>query len=268
MMEYRDPIWSCQCDPRDGGRLTRLQWRGLDLLTGPDVNFRPGEGFESRPVYGYDDCFPSVAAQEDVPDHGLCWSMHPETSLEGDGLSCLFRFETGLRLHRRLHFQADRLVWAFRIDNPHEDDVHVQHVMHALMPPAVVRRIRAPLCEHCADSLHGETFTPDRARDPLSLCPEGSARMLLLQEVQTGEVMVELADRRRLRIGFDPVLFPTLGIWLDRGGYPAHAPRQELAIEPIPGPSGDLRQAVARGQALRVPGNGVLAWNIEWAFLN
>ncbi len=263
-LQYIDTDWLCACDPADGGRLTRLCWRGTDLLTGPDPDFVPGEGFESRPVYGYDDCFPCVAPQEGIPDHGCCWSMQPECTVLDDGLSCVFVFPNGVRLHRRLRFGAGELVWMFRIENPSDSEVQAQHVMHALMPPSAICSIRAPLCAECVDSLHDETISPEAARTPLALCPEENVRMLLLRGVETGDVELQLRNGQKLRILFDRHLFPTLGLWIDRGSYPAHAPRQEIAVEPIPGPSGDLKEAVRRGQALTVPAGGQLDWEIVW----
>ena len=267
IIHYRDEEWLCACDPSDGGRLTRLRWRDVDLLTQPDPNFLPGEGFESRPVYGYDDCFPCVAPQKGIPDHGFCWSMRPESVRLQDGLCCTFIFPGGSRLHRRLRFEESKLIWAFRIENPTDSDIRAQHVMHALMPPSAIHAIHAPRCAVCVDSLNGDIIPPEAARTPLGLCSKGNARMLLLREITTGEVTLHLHNDHRIRIHFDPGLFPTLGLWMDRGGYPAHAPRQEIAVEPIPGPSGSLKDALGCGQALHVPARGRLDWEIQWRMI-
>lgn len=265
-IHYRDEEWLCECAPADGGRLTRLRWRDVDLLTGPDPNFVPGEGFESRPVYGYDDCFPCVAPQEGIPDHGFCWSMSPECVRKEDGLCCTFPFPDGVRLHRRLRFGEGKLAWAFRIENPSDSDLRAQHVMHALMPPSAIHSIRAPLCAECVDSLTGEAIPPESAQNPLALCAEGNARMLLLRGITAEDVDLQLCNGHLLRIQFDPGLFPTLGLWMDRGGYPEHAPRQEIAVEPIPGPSGSLKESLDSGQALYIPARGRLDWEIQWSF--
>ena len=263
-IHYSDSEWLCECDPRDGGRLTRLRWRGMNLLTEPDPNFVPGEGFESRPVYGYDDCFPSVTAQKGIPDHGFCWSMRPESVRLEDGLSSTFVFPEGYRMYRRLRFGEAKLDWVFRIENPTDSDLRAQHVMHALMPPSAILFIRAPLCAECVDSLNDEAIPPEAAQNPLALCSEGKARMLLLRGIAAGDVELQLRNGHRLRILFDCNLFPTLGLWIDRGGYPEQAPRQEIAVEPIPGPSGNLKEALCSGQALNIPARGRLDWEIQW----
>ena len=56
--------WHIQYIPDDGARISVMKYAGLDLLTSGPVAFRPpiryfGE-YETRPVYGYDDCFRSA----------------------------------------------------------------------------------------------------------------------------------------------------------------------------------------------------------------
>ena len=54
--------WHIQCIPEDGARISILKYDGYDLFTGNPSAFKPPEKFigefETRPVYGYDDCFP------------------------------------------------------------------------------------------------------------------------------------------------------------------------------------------------------------------
>jgi len=81
---FRFKHWFVRYAPSDGGRIGILRYKGIDLLTtAPDCFKPPLEDFgayELRPVYGYDDCFPSVSACRypgltwEVPDHGeVCW---------------------------------------------------------------------------------------------------------------------------------------------------------------------------------------------------
>ncbi|NQT91889.1 MAG: hypothetical protein HQ559_03940, partial [Lentisphaerae bacterium] len=60
--------WEVECVAGDGGRISRLSFAGRDLLTGPPADFRPPTldygTYEERPVYGYDDCLPTVVACE------------------------------------------------------------------------------------------------------------------------------------------------------------------------------------------------------------
>ena len=57
-------LWEIECLPEDGGRIATLRFAGRDFLTRAPDPFTPPAGdfgnYETRPVYGYDDCFPSV----------------------------------------------------------------------------------------------------------------------------------------------------------------------------------------------------------------
>src|SRR5664279_3911135 len=56
--------WYVQCLPEDGARISVLRYEGQDLLTAIPSSFKAPDKFhgeyEIRPVYGYDDCFPTV----------------------------------------------------------------------------------------------------------------------------------------------------------------------------------------------------------------
>jgi hypothetical protein len=56
--------WHVECLPEDGARISVLKYFGNDLLTPKTSCFKKPEKdygeFELRPVYGYDDCFPTV----------------------------------------------------------------------------------------------------------------------------------------------------------------------------------------------------------------
>ena len=62
--------WHVSCLPKDGGRLKKLSYAGHNLLTGKPMVFRPPSEnygrYETRPVYGYDDCFPTVDVCRDI----------------------------------------------------------------------------------------------------------------------------------------------------------------------------------------------------------
>ena len=78
--------WHIEYIPDDGARIAALRYAGHDLLSSPPVSFRSPERFygeyETRPVYGYDDCFPTVdpclcpGGEYQYRDHGeLCWQQ-------------------------------------------------------------------------------------------------------------------------------------------------------------------------------------------------
>lgn len=274
--------WSVNCLPEDGGRLARLQYRGSDLLTPLPASFRPPAAdygrYETRPVFGYDDCFPTVDAcrhpdtGQPLPDHGeLCW-LDWSVQRSADGLRCECRGRLlPVLFTRTLHFKANTLTWHFALRNDGPVPIRGLHVMHALMPPAGIAALTFPDCSETAE----ETATgfpttgshEDLGRQLLAL-PKGHYVMLLLRGIRQGEVRVALKDTGKLTIRFSADRFPTLGIWWNNGGYPDEAGlrRSECAFEPIPGSCSALATAAAQGSVLDIPANGCQEWNVTWTF--
>lgn len=120
--------WIIEYDLDDGARLSRLCFNNTDLLTREPNNFRSpssdyGE-YETRPVYGYDDCFPSIEQCKypgidwEIPDHGeLCWRKWNLIaqknclifSVKSDLLPIIFK--------RILEFNEFNLTWKFEVTN-------------------------------------------------------------------------------------------------------------------------------------------------------
>ena len=246
--------WEVACDLADGARLGRLRCHGVDLLTTAPAGFRPPAGdygrYETRPVYGYDDCFPTVDACGPWPDHGeLCWLPWTGSVVDCTAASTL----APLRFQRRLEFHADRLRWHFAVGNAGAMPFPVQHVMHPLLPLDAITTIELP---------PGPGYDASAVAAELRAQPAGTARMLFLQNVSEGVVGLFFRGGLRLTMRFPLDLFPTLGIWWNRNGYPAEPGRQrsECAFEPIPGPDSTL----THGTTLTVPAGGELSWHIDW----
>lgn len=271
--------WEVECAAGDGGRISRLSFDGRELLTGPPVEFCPPASdygaYEERPVYGYDDCLPTVVACEypgtdwTVPDHGeLCW-LPWEIEETDTGLLCrVTSRELPLRFERELILADNLLTWRFRAGNTGESALEFQHVMHPLMPLDRVSGIELPACG-CA--------VEEETRDPLDGGPGALAAQLLgsaprkalmwmLQDTSAGAFRIELDGDLCLDVRYDHSLFPTLGIWWNRDGYPGEdgCRRNECAFEPIPGPTSMLSEAHAAGGALCVAPGDTLNWNVEW----
>ena len=246
--------WEIECDLADGARIGRLRFDGMDLLTTEPANFRPPKAkygrYETRPVYGYDDCFPTVEACEQWPDHGeLCWLRWSGNPLECSAISTL----APLRFTRRLDFEASRLRWNFAAENSGLTPFPVQHVMHPLMPCDAMGAIELPA---------GEGYDPRHVAADLLASASGNARMLYLKNVSKGIVRVTFRRGLQLTVHFPIDLFPTLGIWWHNRGYPDEqgVRRSECAFEPVPGYDSKL----INGTTLTVPAQGRLAWHIDW----
>ena len=272
--------WEVECLPEDGARLSRLSYKGHSLLTPPPGPFTPLPQFgayETRPVYGYDDCFPTVdpcvypgKPQLFIPDHGeLCW-LPWQVEPSAGRLDCSVESRLlPLQFRRTLVFGADALRWQFEVRNDAEETLHFLHVMHALMLPAQIGEIHLPDCASLYDETRAEMINreppPQLARNLLAT-PRGTARMLLLRGVREQSVGLVLRNGLALRIESPTGLFPTLGIWWNNSGYPPIAGRErsECAFEPVPGTASSLLESSKRALTLSVSPGGRTSWSVLW----
>lgn len=269
--------WEVVCCPEDGARLDSLRFNGIDLLTTEPDTFKPPEAdygqYELRPVYGYDDCLPTVDPCTypdgwEVPDHGeVCWRQWQE-ALEPNELVCSVHSQAlPLRLTRHMRFSSHRLTWLFQVVNDGPADLPIQHVMHPLMPIRDLETLSLPAAQRVVDAVSGETLVIDNVRQWLQERPQGEARMLLLQQVDAGSFSLHFKTGLQLEVAFPLELFPTIGIWWNHDGYPDEdgCRRNEFAVEPIPGSCSNLEAALAdQSNTLTVPAAGHCEWSITW----
>lgn len=278
-IEMRAGPWQVECLPKDGARLSRLRFKDHDLLTRVPAAFKPPErdwgAYETRPVYGYDDCMPSVdpcrhpTLDWPIPDHGeICWL--PWEVCSGAGLDCRVKSRhMPLEFQRCLDFDGQRLVWHFKAINSGNAPIPFQHVMHALMSPENIAAITLPEFESAFDETRqapANIQTPAAAANALLSLPHGKTAMLLLRQVRSGNINIRFLSGLNLRIKFPVDLFPTLGIWWNRNAYPDEdgCCRSECAFEPIPGPGSSLANAFAAKSCLNALPKSTLAWNVTW----
>lgn len=268
--------WRIECIPDDGARISRLQYDGFDLLTRAPDSFRPPSrnygAYETRPVYGYDDCLPSVSACRfpgldwEVPDHGeVCWL--PWSVMEKpDGLLCKVESQRlPIIFIRRLAFADHAVEWHFRLENKGHAPLTVQHVMHPLMPVRSVASLRLPVFAGAWDELGDQSLplhSPEAVAAALTDTPAGITRMWFLQKIEKGCVEARFHNGMTWRQEWPAPLFPTLAIWWNHGAYPDETGlrRHECALEPVPGALSDL--ALAGG--LTVPAKDRLNWTVKW----
>jgi len=278
--EFQCGLWSVEYTPEDGARLDRLAFDGYDLLTTKPSSFRPpatdyGE-YENRPVYGYDDCFPSVETcvypdgDWPIPDHGeLCW-LAWEVSEKSDGLA----FTVGskglpVRFKRELSFSDTGITWTFEVSNESGHTLPFQHVMHPLMPLNEVVGVEMPPFESVYDDIGRQ---PLDLKDPAALekfllsRPPGTANMLFLRDVQSGKMAWRYRNGLRLEATFPQKEFPAVGIWWNNSAYPDEDGRRrnECAFEPVPGNNSRLSDAYGEGRCLSLGPKQHYAWQIQW----
>lgn len=271
--------WHIQYVPDDGARIVSLRYAGYDLLTAQPVSFKPPDRFygeyEIRPVFGYDDCFPTVdsctypGGEFECRDHGeLCWQGW-NTKINGASLICSTDCaKPAVNFKRILIFEGNRLTWRFEVSLLSGERSVFLHVMHALLPLDNISYFEIPECRKIFDEIKSEETgfqSSPEVREYLTSLKPGSFGMLLLNEIAEGFVKIRFKNGLVMEIRFDHTLFPTLGIWWNNGGYPAEGQRRtECAFEPIPGTCSDLSKSFRDGVYLSVEKGKPMVWEITW----
>ncbi len=275
--------WEVVCDPDDGARLSSLKYMGYELLATEPDSFTPpdkdyGE-YETRPVYGYDDCFPSVdecrypESGFICRDHGqLCWERWKVENLAGKLICSVRTDRPSVKFSRILELSEDSILWFFEVENRTEKALPFLHVMHPLMYLNQICNIEVPEFGSIFDE-NSQTFltcnSPETVNQYLKSISAGNYKMLLLKDVKEGTFRIVFKNNRKLEIRFDRELFPTFGIWWNNSAYPDQEGirRNECAFEPIPGTCSNLEKSYQDGLFLQVPAGQTFNWNIKWTMI-
>ncbi|NSW58346.1 MAG: hypothetical protein HPY44_20245 [Armatimonadetes bacterium] len=281
---WRQGDWEVECD-LDGGRLTRVCWRGHSLLTGPHMpggTFTPpdpkwGE-YETRPVFGYDDCWPSLEVSlwpgrdRTVRDHGeVCW-LPWEIDAGQDALRGTVADSGGeWSFARVLSCDAGALRFDFTVANTGSRPLAMSWAGHALAPPGNVRYLDLPTCRHIRWEWPQERATGDTGVQSADVWPflrelEGQAVMLVLDHCAAPVVTVGL-DGARWTLAIEGVERPSLGLWYNPGAYPPEPglEREEFGLEWMLTPECSLQDAAANGNAMMVAPRDELRWAVTWS---
>jgi hypothetical protein len=271
--------WEVEYLPDDGARISVLKYRGHNLLTSEPVDFKPPVSFtgeyETRPVFGYDDCFPTVdpcaypGGRFDCRDHGeICWQKW-QTKISGNSLICSTDcVSPPVNFKRIMTFEGKRLRWRFEVLSLTEEQSVFLHVMHALLPTDKITDLEIPECRKIFDEVKSEETglkgSAELGEYLLAFQP-GSFGMFLLRGLSSGSVKLRFSSGLKLEIRFDHKLFPTLGIWWNKAGYPESGQhRTECAFEPVPGTCSDLSKSFRDGIFLSVDPGKPMIWEIIW----
>jgi hypothetical protein len=280
-LHYESGPWQLECVPADGARLNWLRYDGYDLLTAAPKKFSPpkrdlGE-YELRPVYGYDDCFPSIRpcampgfAGVNVRDHGdVCWQKWKVATAADRFEGRVASPTLPVTFTRSMRFGEKSLTWHFEAVNDGQADVPFLHAIHPMMPPEKIAAIELPGFAQAVSEMRScemEAQTPAGLVKHLLSRPEGAADMMLLKGLTAGRVKLSFRDGPAITMTFDPTIFPTLGIWWNRRGYPDEPGlhRSESGFEPIPGTNSSLQDSAASGVCMTIPAGGRSAWEVLW----
>jgi hypothetical protein len=272
--------WHIECLPEDGGRISVIRYAGCDLLSPPPPLFSKPEKdwgeYENRPVYGYDDCFPTVdpcnypGGSFRCRDHGELYYREWRIARYANRLDCSTDCPMPrVSLSRNLQFNENILTWNFKINNLSDKPLFFLHVMHALMPVQEIKSLELPSFKQAIDENNPESpalKTPGEVVAKLLSLTKGTYLMLILNEVKRGTIELVLKNGMTLTIDYDEIMFPSLGIWWNNGGYPGEEgiKRSECAFEPIPGTCSNLEKSYSDGVCLSSEPYGTVNWKIKW----
>ena len=271
--------WIAEYDLQDGARIGRLNYAGMDLVTTEPQKFKAPKAdyglYETRPVYGYDDCFPSVEQckypdrEREISDHGeLCWLPWDIEIYANQLIFSVQSRELPIQFKRSMDFGESSLVWKFEVINKGKKSLPFQHVIHPLMPLNDVTDIEFPEFKSMNNDRGDEFYlkNPDELKDFLLNVLPGDFHMLFVQGTKDGRIGWTFKDSLRITMDYPLELFPAIGIWWNNSGYPDESGcrRNECAFEPIPGKSSTLTDAVDDKLALIAEPSKPFAWKIMW----
>lgn len=275
--------WEVECIPEDGGRISKLLYNNKNLLTTSPESFRPPEKdygeYEKRPVYGYDDCFPSVSEcvhpvlNYPIRDHGdLCWLAWEVTAESNKLTGYAHCNKMEAYFSRILEFNEDELIWKYSIQNKSNQPQAFLHVVHPLMPLNDIKSISLPgykTANEVTESNSVLSRDSSNLSQYLTSIPEGKFQMLFLNEISKGEVHLTFSGGMKIKMLFDHLLFPTLGIWWNNSGYPVEKglERNECAFEPVPAKNSNLEDAYLDGRYLQTNAGNVFEWEMVWRII-
>jgi hypothetical protein len=250
--------------PELGGKIASLVSRRTGrewLWRNPHLPYRraaPGDSYVAlHDTGGIDECFPTVAPSESLPDHGELWSRAWTIEERGGdrvALSVLGPRES-YRFRRTLHLPraAARLELAYELESHSDRELPFVWCLHALFAIEPGMQVELP------------DATPIRVPDPQSAGFTPSATKRFAGPLSRGGVALRTADgRESLRLRFDPAEVPFVGLWQNYAGWSGAdtPPYFNLAIEPSIGDRDGLDDARARGTAGILAPRARRAWRI------
>jgi len=272
--------WEILYTPEDGGRLNGIKYKGYNLLSSANNPFvKPQQNlgrFETRPVYGYDDCFPSVTAcflEElgiSVPDHGeLCWLPWNCKEQDSNLIFCVKSELMEVLFSRILTLTDKKIIWTFQIENDSEKQIPFLHAIHPLLPLNNICSVVLPDYKNIIEIHSGEKF-PEKNSLHLSKklvsLETGQVRMYFLHSLSADSVKWKYDNGLEIEMIYPIDVFPHLGIWWDKGGYPQEKglERFECAFEPVASKTSDLKKAIDDNDKQVLEPKSKFEWSMVW----
>ena len=174
-----------------------------------------------------------------------------------------------LSFKREIQFTDRGIVWHFEVCNLGNVEIPFLHVMHPVMQMKNIINLDLPEFDSVFDEVncHAMDLTdPGQVRTFLFNQKTGTYQMLLLKDVIDGKTRIYFKNGMSLKEEFPKEMFPTLGIYWNKKGYPDEegCRRHEYAIEPIPGTTSELAESYHSGTYLSVAPGQQLFWEVFW----
>ena len=285
--------------PLMGAKIVSLLDRRGDFewLTGP-MSGRPvrpvayAAPFIEQDMAGWDEMFPTILACAypgpgphhgvALPDHGEAWALPWEVTRAAEGELTLTLQGRALpyRLTRGVSFiAADALAFRYTLENLGDDPLPYMWAAHPqFLAGADCQIVLPPEITEVVNTVGPDVgWGPREGRFgwPEATAPDG--HRVRLDEVGSpalglGHKFFALPDARPswaevrrvesghwLRLEWDPVEVPYLGLWVDEGMVNSEA---VVAPEPTTGWYDDLALAWSKGKVKIVPAGGVHTWTL------
>jgi hypothetical protein len=283
LVVWQGGVWQVVCYPEDGGRIASVRWNGHELMTQPHA---PAGGFrapaaefgeyESRPVFGYDDCWPTLRPSQwpgvgiQARDHGeICWKEWRVSDEDGALRASTFDAARGWHFERVIDADDDCLTFRFTCTNTGKGILPFHWAGHGLTPPTAAEELRVPRfgsvqLEHPV-RLSLDLRTPEDVRHYLVSQRSGTALFMVLKGLTSHAVTVGTGEME-WTLSLTGIDSPAMGIWYNRRGFPTPGDlsRDEFGVEWMTGPDIGLADAVEAGTAIMLRPGESKRWGVTW----
>jgi hypothetical protein len=245
--------------------------------------------FGGADAFGWDECLPTVAPCSDpvdpmappLRDHGDQWGRATASHAAENELVASWRSPRWpYTLRRTIRLDGPIVTAGYDLAVGGDRPLPFLWSMHALLAlepgaalvvePAGAARLTHALgldvvarSEAFAWPLLPTAAGGTTALDVVRGIEAGQAAKVYLDAALGGRVAARGVDGAELRFDWDREIAPTLGIWVDYGGWPPGEARHQVALEPTTSPDDDLGSAVAAGRARVVEPGRPLAWTVR-----
>jgi hypothetical protein len=278
------------CEPDVGSRITSLvdrrtgrEWLVPGTLPGAAASWAAEKAvFGGAEAFGWDECLPTVAPCPDpvdakapaLRDHGDQWGRPADVEVTHDRLVATWtRSRWPLRFRRAITLEVAAVACEYELETGGHQALPILWSMHALLALEPGSRILlepggdARVTHHVGFPFAGlETVAWPGGATALDVVRDVGAReaaKLYLDARSLTRVAARATDGSELRFAWDRAFAPTVGIWLDYGGWPPGESRHQVAIEPTTSADDDLASAIAEGRARILEPGTAQRWKVR-----